>query len=189
MKKVILLLIMFSSLSSYATVVTYNTTWNYYDGPAYPRNVKQIDASLTFSGPLVQNNIAYFDQQFEEVLFEFTLNDQDYAVDIDESNAIFSGSEYGRGDRLSIRGVQIYPAETDTVEWSLSIYSMDWPGSDGPETSVELRRVVDTATYYNGFPSGTFVEWQEVPLPASLWMFISGVLGLVSYASISADRK
>lgn len=183
MTKLISTIILFL-LANYvsAATVTYTSLWHYYDGPAYPQNRVETQSFLVFSGLNVQSELSAHEQDFETVSLSFLYGGQELVLDVDESQAVIRDPFMGY-DSLILTGseTESIPGEESTWLFRTHFY----PGAAGypDESDVYLADINDASRYIRGYPTnGTHLTWSVVPVPASVWLFGSGLIGLIGFA-------
>jgi hypothetical protein len=180
--RILVLYFLTTSLVSAASI-TYSSSWHYYNGPAYPSNLKVTETFLTFTGSAVQSGIQLYDQGYDEITFTFNYGGQQLTLDIDESQATITDIYPGVGTSIYLIGIESESIPGVDSTWMFSVYLDDWPGVDGPFTDMTIVDMNNYSRRINGFNYGNGeLKWTEVgtvPLPGALWLFGSGFIGLI----------
>lgn len=166
-----------------AATVTYSSSWHYYDGPAYPQNRVDTESFLIFSGLDVQSGLLAHEQNYQTVSLSFVYGEQELVLDIDESQAIIRDPFTGY-DSFILSGTETESIPGEESTWLFRTHF--YPGAAGipDETDVYIADINDASRSIRGYPNEEYLTWTPVavPVPAAVWLFGSGLIGLTGFA-------
>lgn len=162
-----------------AAMLTYSSSWSYFDGPAYPQYQVYTESFLTFTGEEVQKGVQSYEQIYQELWLQVTYEGMQFRLDIDESQAKFE-NPYGIGDHVALTGTETETIPGTLSTWQFLTYTTDGPGVPA-DTQVILIDVNDSNRFLRGSADGEYLVWSPVPVPAAVWLFVSGLAGLLCF--------